>query len=196
MEKKKKRLIFFTGSSILWNVIVALYKISLVITSHSILILLYAFYNISLVITHTSFIRRLKSESEKYYIVGWIVIASSISYMIYSARILFGDSSNTYYNLYSAIGIAAVTFFDLVMSIIGIRNARKNMNIEEETSKLINLATSLISVSVTQSAVLSFMQHEKISLYMGIGGIIFGTLAMIVGIYMIFYIKKHTNEKS
>lgn len=196
MEKKKRRLIFFTGSSILWNVIIALYKISLVITSHSILILLYAFYNISLVITHTSFIRRLRSESEKYYIVGWIVIASSISYIAYSIRILFGDPSSMYYNLYSAVGIAAVTFFDLVMSIIGIRNARKNMNIEEETSKLINLATSLISVSVTQSAILTFMQHEKISLHTGIGGIIFGTLAMIVGIYMIFYIKKHTNNKT
>lgn len=193
MEKKRKRLIFFTGSSIAWNIIIALYKISLVVTSHSILILLYAFYNISLVITHTSLIRRIKSESEKYYIVGFIVVAASISYIAYSIRILFGDPSSMYYNLYSAIGIAVVTFFDLVMSIIGIRNARKNMNIEEETSKLINLATSLISISVTQGAILTFMQHEKISLHTGIGGIIFGTLAMIVGIYMIFYIKKHTN---
>lgn len=192
MEKQRKRIINFTRSSMVWNILVALYKISLAYMSHSILILVYAMYDISLIITKTTFIIKLKDESEKYYIVGLIVMGSSIWYMLYSIRILIVGSP-IQYNLYVSIAITLITFFDIVAAIIGIRHARIRMNLEQETSKLITLANSLISLSLTPTAILSFTKIDNISFYMGVLGIIFGALSALIGIYMMFYIKFSIN---
>lgn len=192
MEKQRKKIIFFTRSSMAWNVIMALYKVSLAYMSHSMLLLLYAFYDVSLIITKTTFIKKLKDESEKYYIVGLIVMASSIWYMVYSIRILVSGSPIKY-NLYLSIAITIITFIDITWALIGIKNARIRMNLEEETSKLISLATSLISLSLTPTAILSFTKINDISIYMGILGIIFGALSALIGVYMMFYIKYSIN---
>ena len=167
MERQRKKIIYLTRSSMAWNLIVALYKISLAYMSHSILILLYAFYDISLIITKTTFIIKLKDKSEKYYIVGLIVMASSILYIIYSIRILIVGSPIVY-NLYVSIAIVLITVFDIILAVIGIKNARIRMNLEQETSKLITLANSLISLSLTPTAILYFVQISNISFYMGI----------------------------
>lgn len=192
MERQRKKIIYLTRSSMAWNLIVALYKISLAYMSHSILILLYAFYDISLIITKTTFIIKLKDKSEKYYIVGLIVMASSILYIIYSIRILIVGSPIVY-NLYVSIAIVLITVFDIILAVIGIKNARIRMNLEQETSKLITLANSLISLSLTPTAILYFVQISNISFYMGILGIIFGALSALIGIYMLFYIKFSIN---
>lgn len=192
MEKQRKRIIYFTRSSMVWNLLVALYKISLAYMSHSILILVYAMYDISLIITKTTFIIKLKDESEKYYIVGLIVMGSSIWYMLYSIRILIVGSP-IQYNLYVSIAITIITVVDIIIAIIGIRHARIRMNLEEETSKLITLANSLISLSLTPTAILSFTKIDNISFYMGVLGIIFGALSALIGIYMMFYIKFSIN---
>lgn len=192
MEKHRKKIIYITRGSIAWNVLVALYKISLAYMSHSILILVYAMYDISLIITKTTFIIKLKDESEKYYIVGLIVMGSSIWYMLYSIRILVVGSPIKY-NLYVSIAITIITFLDIVVAIVGIKHARIRMNIEEETSKLISLANSLISLSLTPTAVLYFTKIGNISFYMGVLGIVFGALSALIGLYMMFYIKFSTN---
>lgn len=175
-----------------WNLLVALYKISLAYMSHSILLLVYAMYDISLIITKTTFIIKLKDESNKYYIVGLIVMGSSIWYMLYSIRILIVGSP-IQYNLYVSIAITVITFFNLVLAVVGIRHARIRMNLEEETSKLISLANSLISLSLIPTAILSFTRIDNISFYMGILGIIFGALSALIGVYMMFYIKFSIN---
>ena len=193
MEKKK--IIYFTSGSMIWNLIMALYKISLAYMSKSVLILLYAFYDISLIITKTTFVKKIRDESEGYYIVGLIVVISSVLYIIYSIRALINNSI-IQYDLYVSIGITFITFFCLIWSLVGIRNARKKGNLEEETSKLISLATSLISLSLTPTAILSFTKSQNISFYTGLAGIFFGTLSSLVGIYMMFYIKYSINVNS
>lgn len=190
MERKK--IIMLTRSSIVWNVIMALYKISLAYMSSSVLILLYAFYDISLIITKTTFVKKLKDESEGYYIVGLIVVISSILYIIYSIRALISHTI-VQYDLYLSIGITFVTFFGLIWSLIGIKKARKRMDLEDETAKLISLASWLISLSLTPTAILSFTKYQNISAVTGIAGIIFGTLSSLVGIYMMFYIRFNIN---
>lgn len=192
MEKQRKRIINITRSSMIWNILVALYKISLAYMSHSILILVYAMYDISLIITKTTFIIKLKDESEKYYIVGLIVMGSSIWYMLYSIRILVVGSP-IQYNLYVSIAIAIITLLDIVIAVVGIRHARIRMNLEEETSKFITLANSLISLSLTPTAILYFTKIDNISFYMGVLGIIFGALSALIGVYMMFYIKFSIN---
>lgn len=98
--------------------------------------------------------------------------------------------------MYTGIGIATLAFYNITIAIIGIVKAKKDKNLTMETIKLTNLASSLISMSLTQTAILSFTTIEDMFRYNGIGGIFFGILSMIIGIYMIIYtIKVKSSEK-
>jgi len=53
--------------------------------------------------------------------------------------------------------------------------------------KLINLVSSFIALVLTQTALLSFSHTGDTSVYNGISGLIFGSLSIIVGVYMIVH---------
>jgi dihydroxyacetone kinase DhaKLM complex PTS-EIIA-like component DhaM len=94
------------------------------------------------------------------------------------------------YNLYIGITIATVTFYDIGYSIYAIRKNIKNNNEKNTLLMLVNLATALISLELTQSALLSFTQaNVDNSLYNGIIGIVVGFCSLIIG--MIIYFKKN-----
>ena len=96
------------------------------------------------------------------------------------------------YDLYTGILIATITFFDIGYSIYGIIKASKNNDIQNKLLKLIHLATALISLELTQSALLSFtMVGINNSLYNGIIGIIVGTSSFVIGIFMIIKAKNN-----
>lgn len=123
---------------------------------------------------------------ESFYFCGIIVLISSISYILYSDYIYF-NGSNSKYNLYVSIGIATLAFYHITMAIIGLAKAKKRKNLQTKTINLTNLASSFISMSMIQIELLSVKSPEDMSKYNAIGGIIFGILAVIVGIYMIIY---------
>ncbi len=88
---------------------------------------------------------------------------------------------NIDYDLYRGITIATVIFVDIGLAIVGIVKANKNRNLQHKILKLTNLATSLISLELVQTALLSFTQVGiDNSLFNGIGGIIFGICSLIV----------------
>ena len=88
--------------------------------------------------------------------------------------------------MYIAIEIAAVTTYELTVAIYGLRKAKRNKDPQEETVKYINLASALISVSLTQTAILSFTNKgTDMSRAYAIGDAIFGFLALTVGIFML-----------
>lgn len=90
------------------------------------------------------------------------------------------------YDLYKGILIATVTFFDIGYSIYGIIKESKNNDTQNKLLRLINLATALISLELTQSALLSFtMVGVDNSLYNGLIGIIVGTCSLLIGIIII-----------
>ena len=92
--------------------------------------------------------------------------------------------------MYIAIGIAAVTTYELIVSIHGLKKARKKKDVQEETVKYINLASALISVSLTQTAILSFTNETDMSKVYSVGDAIFGFLALLVGIFMLLRANK------
>lgn len=59
--------------------------------------------------------------------------------------------------------------------------------------KTISLATSLISLVLTQSAILSFADKFYNNSPSGILGAIMGAVAVLLGVYLLFRIK-HTSE--
>lgn len=154
----EKRLLGTTAISVGVNFIMGIYKIGLAIFTNSVLIFIYSFYNFGTMILKATFIKNYKKESEKYYLVGLIVVITSICYMFYSVKMIRGELNPNYHE-YLAIGIAAVTFWDIGMAIF--------------SSKGIN------------------DQY----FYNGMMGIGIALIAMCIGIYMIFYIKKNLKKE-
>ena len=187
MLKVNEKLILFRKTITSANAIVGLFKIVLAIISNSLLLFIYSFYNVSMSIAKRTSVREKQNHKyENFYFCGIIVLISSISYILYSDYIYF-NGSNSRYNLYVSIGIATFAFYHITMAIIGLVNARRRKNLQTKTINLTNLASAFISMSMTQTALLSSKVNEDMSKYNAIGGIVFGILALIVGIYMIIY---------
>ena len=190
---ENKKLLLMARGSIILNLFMATYKIWLAIATHSMLLFIYAFYNLGIVMTKTTFVHNVKKDSDKYYLVGITVVISSISFIVYSIRLMINGKINNY-DTHISILMTIAVLIEIGISLYGIITARKQKNIKVETIKLTSFASNLISLSLTQTVILSFITNKDFSKYNGITGIFFGSLATIVGVYMIFYIKKN-NEK-
>lgn len=187
LNKVNEKLILFRKTITSANAIVGLFKIVLAIISKSLLLFIYSFYNVSMSIAKRTSVREKQNHKyENFYFCGIIVVISSISYILYSDYIYF-NGSNSKYNLYVSIGIATLAFYHITMAIIGLVNSKRRKNLQTKTINLTNLASAFISMSMTQTALLSSKVNEDMSKYNAIGGIGFGILALIVGIYMIIY---------
>ena len=191
----EKRLLGTTAISAGVSLILGIYKIVLSILTNSILIFIYSFYNFGSMIIKITFMKNYKKESEKYYFVGLIVVITSICYIFYSIKMIRGELHPNYHE-YLAIGIAAVTFWDIGMAIYGIVKARKKKDIKLESLKLTSLASSLISLNLTQIAIFSFKGKNDDYFYNGLMGIGLALIAMCIGIYMVFYIKKNLKKEN
>lgn len=130
-----------------------------------------------------------REEYRVYFRVGLIIIVSSIVFMIYSMR-LFITGSNAYYPMVIAIAIAAVTFTEIGMAIQGAVSMKKRREVCIEATKMANLASSLISLVLTQTAILSFTMEGNNSVYNGISGMVFGGCAALIGVYMLLYMSR------
>ena len=161
-------------------------KIAMAIISKSVSLFISSFYNLGISSARGTILRKSKNKIN----IGLIVIISSIFYVLYSYHTYkYGNKSN--YNMYIAILIATITFTDIVLAIIGIKRANKRNDKEDKNIKLISLATSLISLSLTQTAILSFtMKNIDMSKYNGISGMIFGCIAILVGFIILYKNKK------
>lgn len=191
--KKYKQLII--NITYVFNFIIGAIKIILSILSKSVLLFIYAFYNIGIGIAKGTAIKK-SDNYKRYYLSSIIVLFSSLFYVLYSIGIcLYG--SNKKYNKYVAIAIATFTFIDITFSIIEIFKSKKIKDIKNNCIKQINFASSLISMSLTQTALLSFTTEKDMSLFYGIGGVFFGSLSIFMSIYMIIYIchYKKVNSK-
>lgn len=187
INKVNEKSILFRKVITSSNAIVGIFKIILAIISNSLLLFIYSFYNVSMSIAKRTSVREKQNyEYENFYFCGIIVLVSSISYILYSDYIYF-NGSNSKYNLYVSIGIATLAFYHITMAIVGLIKAKKIKDLKTKTINLTNLASSFISMSMTQTALLSVSLTEDMSKYNAIEGIIFGMLALVVGIYMIIY---------
>lgn len=186
-ENLLNKTIILKKITITINLIVGIFKIILAILSQSLLLFIYSFYNVSISVAKKTSIReKEKYAYENFYFCGIIVLVASISYILYSDYIYL-NGSDVKYHEHIAIGIATLAFYNITMAIIGVIQAKKRKDIRSQTIKLTNLASSFISMSLTQTALLSFTTKGDMSKYYAIGGIFFGTLSAIIGIYMISY---------
>jgi hypothetical protein len=153
-----------------------------------------SFYSIGIGLAKMHIIKKSKkSEYEKYMLSGIMVVIASIAYIIYSAHgFMYGMRTN--YNMYISIGIATISFTEIILAIIGIVKTRKSQDLESRIIKLLNLAGSFSWISLTQTALLSFCMVEDNSTANGFFGMLMGGFSLIVGAYIIMYVRKNKEQ--
>ena len=161
-----------------------LIKVFLAVVSKSIILLISSFYNFSISATKKRAVAEHDDQNKKYMEIGMLIMASSIAYTIYSVYVIVTKKA-LQFNMYFAILIATIAFTDLIVSSIGLIQAKRNDDIETEMIKFANLSSAFIGISLTQTAILSFTLHVDVSHYNGIGGVLFGGITSLIGTYMI-----------
>jgi len=193
-------IVNFTRLSILINAIFAIGKIAIGIYSLSFFLCINGFYNAGISVSKSLSIRGykkktyntgdrkrdIKEEHRRLYQMGIVVIVASAVYLIYCIHMMLAGKNNEHYNQIVAITIALVTFTEIGVAIRNFIAARKSREPLMEGMKLISLATSLISLVLTQTTLMSLSNSDNIPFACGLTGIIFGSLSAIIGMYLMF----------
>lgn len=200
---KMSRSLHITGAAATASTFIAIGKLIMGIFSLSFFTCANAFYSFGMIGAKSIAligIRKALDKSEQYqyyFCSGAVLIVSSLLYIIYSIRLFFSPITSSYH-MYIAIGIAAVTFTEVGLNIRGVIVTRHNHTLLIHVIKMINLSSSLIAIVLTQTALLSFTNKEadplEISKANGVIGILMGTVATLLGIYMICRVKKLKNR--
>jgi predicted membrane channel-forming protein YqfA (hemolysin III family) len=103
-----------------------------------------------------------------------------------------GGNSNIKYDTITAIAIATFSFAEIGAAVFGIAKLRQDKVPMLEAVKMTNLVSSLISIVLTQSALLSLDNVENAVKYSGIVGLIFGGVSASIGVYMMVRVQWQT----
>ena len=192
-----------TGALGAANIFVGLGKLSMGIVSMSFFTCVNALYTFGMVIAKCFALagivkaKDLKEQYRYYMLSGMILTFSSLLYIGYSIRLFFYPATSVYH-MYAAIAIATFTFAELTINIRGVIIERHNHTLLVHAIKMINLASSLICLVLTQTAILSFADTQ-VHLHPaanGLIGILMGSCAAMLGIIMIIRIQRIRSGKN
>lgn len=209
--RKIERSIKYAKVSYYMNIVMAVGKMIVGLYTASIFLCIYALYNVGLALAKATAVKGHhagkqppdeshaygygREEYKSYFKVGIILTTSSILFIIYCLRLfLYGSSAS--YSMNIALAIACMTFVEIGMAVHGSIVTMKNGNVPAVSAiKLSNLAASLISLVLTQTAILSFTHQGDMSYYNGLAGLIFGGLAVMIGMGMMLQMHRVLNGK-
>lgn len=198
IDPKSSRSLKITCAGCIGNTLIGAGKLIMGLVSLSFFTCVSAFYTFGMVFAKCCALAGIFKETDKkqqyrYYILsGIVLIIASLLYIGYSIRLFFHPITSSYH-MYVGIGIAAFTFTELTINIRGVFIERHNHTPLIHAIKMINLASSLICLVLTQTALLSFADTNNTDIHSnanGLMGIIMGSIATILGIVMIFRIKQ------
>ena len=155
------RTLHLTGISGAGNLLLGLGKIASGILSLSVFVCVNGLYTLGMVLArYCALVGAVRTQDAKkqygyYRRAGMILIAASLLYMLYSGWSWFHPKAVSYH-MYIALAIATFTFTEIGINLYGMLANRKNRTPLLHAIKTINLAASLISLVLTQSAILSF----------------------------------------
>lgn len=107
------------------------------------------------------------------------------------ARLFFIKQTNEY-GLIVSILIAAVSFTELILSIYNFIKSKKSTDVLLKSFKGCSLVSSCYAMAITQIALLSATDNQS-NFYNGITGVIFGCIAIIIGLYLLIIAMKDSN---
>lgn len=198
----KSRSLQIARASCVGNMLIGIGKLLMGILSFSFFTCVSAFYTFGTVVAKSCALAGLIQDNDRntqyryYRLSGIVLIAASILYIIYSIRLFFFPVTTSFHP-YLAMGIATFTFTELAVNIRGVIVERHNRTPLFHAIKMINLASSMICLVLTQTAILSFASEhiEEHSRANGTIGIIMGAAATVLGIIMIVRITQIQNNK-
>lgn len=182
------------------NFILAFLKAILGIFTSSIFLFISALYSTGCGMGRlTYFIGTKNSQTEndelKYYLyISLILFSTSVIYIIYMIRLFFIPSS-AHYPMIAGISLATISTWEMFWSIRGLVKSHKRNDLLLSGLKAIGLATALLSIVLTQIAILSFtMPNEDCSVYNALAGTVFGGMCVCISISMLARYKRHMNR--
>jgi divalent metal cation (Fe/Co/Zn/Cd) transporter len=182
-ENRVERWILFANIAVYGNIALAAGKSALGIAGGSLFLGVAALYNAGMALAKRTAIRGYKKGGQPYFAVGMITSVSGVMFMLYCPYyFLFGNPMR--YTMNEALAIATMTFTEIGTAIYGIKAAGKVNNPALSAIKLTSLTTALVSLTLTQTAILSFAEKNDMSFYNGLSGLLFGFLAALIGVYM------------
>ncbi len=204
----EERVVLFTKFSVPANVLLAAGKALLSLFSLSFFLFVNALYSLGIGLakflslkTHIDVKNAPLSETEIrdrknrfYALTGWTIAAAAAVYVVYCARLFIFQKESASYGTIIGVTIAAITFSELGMAAAGIKSMRRRHEPMLEAIKMTNLASALVSVVLTQTALLSLSEGNH-AVYNGLCGVVFGSLAACVGLFMVVRMKMIANGR-
>jgi hypothetical protein len=171
------------------NVALAVGKLAIGIYSMSLFLCVSALYNVGLAYARRVALKGYGKKQAEYQIyrkVGVVLTISGVIFVIYCLR-LFLHVSEARFSMYESLAIAAITFSEIGAAVYGVVVTGKGYSPILASIKLTSLASSLVSLVLTQSAILSFTAEGNMAFYNGLSGMIFGGSAALIGVFMTLY---------
>lgn len=193
------RTLHLAGLTGLGSIVLGLGKIVSGLLSMSVFVFVNGCYTLGMVLARYCALAgamRSNSAQEQGRYCRWsgiILIGSSLLYVAYSIQTYFHPKVVSYHE-YIALAIAAFTFTEIGLNLRGMLMFRKNHSPVLHAIKTIHLAASLISLVLTQTAILAFADEERNPSADGILGALMGACAALLGVYMLRRI--HRMEKA
>lgn len=190
--EEKRNTVRMTGASCTANFLLGTGKLLMGIYSASFFTCMNALYTYGMVAAKFCALKGIAAAQKKQYAYyRWaarVLMAASLFYALYSTRLLWHPEIS-HYHPYLAMGIATVTFAEIGLNIRGVWIERKKKALPFHAIKMINLASSLISLVLTQTAILSFVHTEPDydpSRSNGLFGLCMGASATVIGLFMLW----------
>lgn len=198
----KKRSLLTSKISMLYSILSTAVKVFLGFFLNNIFFLISGFYSVGTVgikIIYLMGAKRSKEDQDReipYFLAMTITqLVTSIVYIIYTTRFFFQQDFTSYTPLMS-LAITLFSFIDLGIVIYSLFRVRSKEDLLLKGIKLTNLASAVIFIGITHSALLSLnsdIQGVEQGVLLGIAGLMFGFVNIMISLYM-FTMYLRTND--
>lgn len=195
------RTLHLAGISGVCSILLGLGKIVSGVLSLSVFVCINGLYTLGMVLArYCALVGAIRTQDPHQQYVyyrrsGKILIAASLLYISYSAWSFFHPKWVSYH-MYVALAIATFTFTEIGMNLYGMIANRKNRTPLLHAIKTINLAASLVSLVVTQSAILAFADQGYNPAVNALMGMFSGTCAVLLGVFMLWRIERIQHKET
>lgn len=143
------------------------------------------------------YLKHFKSEDKheklgKSLTIAILLIISSALFTFYMARLFFIEETKEY-GIILSITIATFSFIELGFALYNFYQAKKSNDMLLQSLRGCSLASSCFAIVLTQVALLSACQTPANN-YNGITGVLLGTFAMLIGVYLLIKIIKEQKQ--
>lgn len=183
----EEKTIFTTKFSIVFNAVLGIAKFILAFFQ-GIFFFVAGFINIFVMIAKLECYIGVKEQEDKTFeehnfMIGLFLIFAGLQYAIYMGRLLFSDVPTAQYSMFLGIVIACVSFVELGVAIKGCFNSVGKGHYYRNI-KIINLASALTAIVLTEIALMSFAAEGDSRIIDGTFGLAVGAINILLGIFI------------